>query len=153
MAMSMEVILLEDLHGVGRRGDNIKVRRGYARNFLLPRGLALEAVGSAAKVFAEKERVRQIHENRLRGAAEKEAEKLNKLSVTIPVQAGEDGKLFGSVTNADIAAAMAAQGHQVDRRSVLLEEPLKELGVYQIRVKLFHEVEAKVRVLVTQQAS
>lgn len=149
----MEVILLEDVDGLGQRGDEVKVKRGYARNFLLPRGLALEAVGAAARVFQQREHSRKIQENRARIAAEREAEKLAKVSLTIQVQAGEDGKLFGSVTNGDIALSLAAAGHEVDKRHILLEEPLKELGVYQIRVKLFHEVEAKIRVLVTNQSS
>ncbi|MFN8549589.1 MAG: 50S ribosomal protein L9 [Candidatus Eisenbacteria bacterium] len=151
--MQTEVILLEDIHGLGRRGDNVRVKPGYARNFLLPRNLALEATSAGAHVFQERERVRQIQENRQRHAAEKEAEKINKLTVTIPVQAGEDGKLFGSVTNADIAEAMAKAGLKTDKRAILLEEPLKELGVYLVRVKLFQEVEAKVRVLVTNQTA
>lgn len=150
--MQTEVILLEDIHGLGRRGDNVRVKPGYARNYLLPRSLALEATSAGARLFQEKERSRSIQENRLRHAAEKEAEKINKLTVTIPVQAGEDGKLFGSVTNADIAEAMDKAGTQVDKRSILLEEPLKELGVYLVRVKLFQEVEARIRVLVTNQA-
>ncbi len=150
--MQTEVILLEDVHGLGRRGDNLRVKPGYARNFLLPRNLALEATSGGARLFQERERVRQIHENRSRIAAEKEAEKINKLTVTIAVQAGEDGKLFGSVTNADIAEAMSKAGHAIDKRTILLEDPLKELGVYLVRVKLFQEVEAKIRVLVTNQS-
>ncbi len=148
--MQTEVILLEDVDGVGNRGDSVRVRPGFARNFLLPRKLALEATGAAARVFQERERSRRINENKERSAAEKVAQKLSTLSLTITVQAGEDGKLFGSVTNADIADAAAKAGHTVDKRAIQLEEPLKELGVYQIRVKLFRDVEAKIKVLVTQ---
>jgi len=146
----MEVILLENVEGVGKRGDQIKVHRGYARNYLLPRSLALEATSSGARQFQERERVRTSQEGRARVEAEKFAEKLNKLTIHMKVQAGDDGKLFGSVTNADLANAIAAEGHTVDKRDVLLEEPLKELGVYHVRIKLFREVEAKVRVLVTK---
>jgi large subunit ribosomal protein L9 len=147
----MEMILLEDVFGLGRRGDKVKVRRGYARNYLLPRQLALEATSAGARMFQEHERVTNIRQNRARNAAEKEAAALNKLTLTIPVQAGEDGKLFGSVTAADIAEELARQGHTVDKRHVVLEETLRELGVYQIRIKLFQEVEARVRVFVTKQ--
>ena len=147
----MQVILLEDVHGLGRRGDQVKVMRGYARNFLLPRKLALEATSAGARVFQEHERVRVIQEDRMRHVAEKEAAKLDKLTVTMKVQAGEDGKLFGSVTSADLSAALAEQGHTIDKRNVLLEEPLKELGVYHVRMKVFKEVEGKVRVLVTKE--
>lgn len=147
----MDVILLDDVHGLGRRGDQVKVQRGYARNFLLPRKLALEATSAGARVFQEGERVRVIRDNRMRHAADKEAAKLDKLTLTIKVQAGDDGKLFGSVTSADIAEALAAQEFRIDKRNVLLEEPLKELGVYHVRVKVFKEVEGKVRLLVTKE--
>lgn len=147
----MQVILLDDVHGLGRRGDQVKVMRGYARNFLLPRKLALEATSAGARVFSEHERVRVIRDNRARHAAEKESAKLDKLTLTLKVQAGEDGKLFGSVTSADIAGALAELGHQIDKRNVLLEEPLKELGVYHVRIKVFKEVEGKVRLLVTKE--
>ncbi|MCA9729197.1 MAG: 50S ribosomal protein L9, partial [Candidatus Eisenbacteria bacterium] len=90
-------------------------------------------------------------EDRQRVDAEKIATKLNKVSVHIKVQAGDDGKLFGSVTSADIAEAIVAQGVTVDRKQVLLEEPVRELGVYQVPVKIFQDVEGKVRVLVTKE--
>jgi large subunit ribosomal protein L9 len=147
----MEIILLEDVYGLGRKGDTVKVVRGYARNFLLPRNLALEATSAGARVFQERERVSTIQRNRQRNAAEKEAGALNKLTLTIPVQAGEDGKLFGSVTNSDIAEELARAGHAIDKRQIQLEETLRELGVYHVRVKLYQDVDAKVRVFVTKQ--
>ncbi len=147
----MEIILLEDVYGLGRRGDTVKVVRGYARNYLVPRNLALEATSAGARVFQERERVAAIQRNRARAAAEKESGLLNKLTVTIPVQAGEDGKLFGSVTNADIADAIGQAGHTVDKRHIDLDETLRELGVYHVRIKLHQDVEAKVRVFVTKQ--
>ncbi|MEZ4648958.1 MAG: 50S ribosomal protein L9 [Candidatus Eisenbacteria bacterium] len=146
----MDVILLENVEGVGKRGDQVKVERGYARNYLLPRSLALEATSSGARQFQEKERVRVAQESKARVEAEKQASHLNKLTIHMKVQAGDDGKLFGSVTSADIAEAIAAEGHTVDKRDILLEEPLKELGVYHVRIKIFKEVEGKVRVLVTK---
>lgn len=147
----MDLILLEDVFGLGRRGDTVKVQSGYARNFLLPRKLALEATSAGARMFQEHERVSGIRRNRARNAAEKEAAALNKLTLTIPVQAGEDGKLFGSVTSSDLAEELARHGHAIDKRHVLLDETLRELGVYHVRVKLFQEVEARVRVFVTKQ--
>jgi len=146
----MEVILLEDVYGLGRRGDTVKVVRGYARNFLLPRNLALEATSAGARVFQERERVSNIQRNRQRNAAEKLAAVLNKLTITMPVQAGEDGKLFGSVTSADLAQELARAGHEIDKRHIQLDETLRELGVYHVRVKLFQDVDAKVRVFVTK---
>lgn len=147
----MEVILLENVDGVGRRGQTIKVSRGYARNYLLPRSLGLEATSAGARLFQERERVRSQRENKSRTEAEKQAARLGKVTVHIKVQAGDDGKLFGSVTNGDIAESIAAQGVEIDRRSVLLEEPIRELGVYHVRVKVFQEIEGKVRVLVTKE--
>ncbi len=147
----MELILLEDIFGLGRRGDKVDVVRGYARNYLLPRNLALEATSAGARVFQERDRVAAIRSNRMRHAAEKEAAQLNKLTITIPVQAGEDGKLFGSVTSSDLAEELARHDHQVDKRNVLLEETLKELGVYHVRIKLYQDVEGKVRVFVIKQ--
>ena len=146
----MEVILLENVEGMGKRGDQVKVQRGYARNYLLPRSLALEATSSGARQFQERERVRVAQDSKARTEAVKQAEKLNKLTVHMKVQAGDDGKLFGSVTSNDIALAIAAEGHTVDKRDILLEEPLKELGVYHVRIKIFKDVEGKVRVLVTK---
>jgi large subunit ribosomal protein L9 len=147
----MEVILLENVDGLGRRGQTVKVARGFARNFLFPRKLGMEATSAGARMFQEVERVRQSRENRQRGEAEKVATKLNKVSVHIKVQAGDDGKLFGSVTAADIAEAISAQGVAVDRKQVQLEEPVRELGVYHVPVKVFQDVEGKVRVLVTKE--
>jgi len=147
----MEIILLENVDGLGRRGDTVKVARGFARNFLLPRKLGMEATSAGARMFKEGERIRQVREDRQRTDAEKVAHKLNKVSVHIKVQAGDDGKLFGSVTSADIAAAIVAQGVEIDRRQVLLEEPVRELGVYHVPIKVFQEVEGKVRVLITKE--
>ena len=94
--------------------------------------------------------MRVAQESKARVEAEKRATHLNKLTIHMKVQAGDDGKLFGSVTSGDIAEAIAAEGHTVDKRDILLEEPLKELGVYHVRIKIFKEVEGKVRVLVTK---
>lgn len=147
----MEIILLENVDGVGRRGETVKVARGFARNFLFPRKLGMEATSAGAQMFKEAERARRGREDRQRTDADKLANQLNKVSVHIKVQAGDDGKLFGSVTSADISAAIAAKGVTVDRKQILLEEPLRELGVYHVPVKIFQDVEGKVRVLVTKE--
>ncbi|MBD3162661.1 MAG: 50S ribosomal protein L9 [Candidatus Eisenbacteria bacterium] len=141
----MEVILLEEVDGLGRRGDKVSVAQGYARNYLLPRKLALAATSGGARIFMESERVRRMQSDRTRALAEKTAAKLNKLSVTVFMQAGEDDRLFGSVTAADISEKIAAEGYEIDKRQVQLEEPLKALGAYNVKLKLYQEVEAKVR--------
>ena len=148
----MEVILIQDVEGLGRRGDKAQVAPGYARNFLFPRGLALAATSAGAKRFAELERQRLAKANRERREAEQLATVLRKVTVQIPVQVGEEDRLFGSVTSADIAQALAEAGHKVDRRAILLEEPIKTLGVYTIRLRLHPEVEGKVKVLVKPKA-
>ncbi len=147
----MEIILLEEVDGLGRRGDKVVVSRGYARNFLLPRKLALAATSAGARIFMESERIKQSRQDRLRVAAEKLATKLNKASITVFMQAGEDDRLFGSVTAADVAEKLAADGFEVDKRQVHLEEPLKALGAYNVRIKLHQDVEAKVRVWVKKE--
>jgi large subunit ribosomal protein L9 len=147
----MEVILLEEVEGLGHRGDKVNVARGYARNFLLPRKLALAATSGGARIFMESERVKAVKQDRMSVLAEKAATKLNKLSVTVFMQAGDDDRLFGSVTASDIAEKIAAEGFEVDKKQIQLEEPLKALGAYKIRVKLYGDVEASVRVWVKKE--
>ena len=147
----MEVILLDQVEGLGRRGDKVSVARGYARNYLLPRKLAIAATTAGARVFMESERVKQTKHEKMRIQAEKVAAKLNKVSVTVMMQAGEDDRLFGSVTAADIAERLVADGYEIEKRQVNLEEPLKALGAYNVRVKLFQDIEAKVRVWVKKE--
>jgi large subunit ribosomal protein L9 len=144
----MEVILLEDVKGVGRRGQKVKVAPGYARNFMIPNRLAISAAGAGAKVFAEGEKHRARRDQKVRREAEEAAKKFTDVSVHIPVEAGEEDKLFGAVTAADIAAALATQGIEVDKRKIQLEEPLKALGAYNVPIKLFQDVEAKIKVFV-----
>ena len=147
----MEVILLEEVEGLGRRGDKVSVARGYARNYLLPRKLALAATSGGARIFMESERVKAAKQDRMLVLAEKAAVKLNKLSVTVFMQAGEDDRLFGSVTASDIAEKIVAEGYEVDKRQIQLEEPLKALGAYKVKLKLHGDVEASVRVWVKKE--
>jgi len=147
----MQVILLEDMEGLGTRGQTVTVADGYARNYLIPHKKAISAAGSGAKVFMEQERQRAAKENRLRRAAEKIAAQMAKTSCTIPVQVGEEDRVFGSVTAQDIADALKGQGFEVDKKKVLLEEPLKALGVYNVKVKLMSDVVAKVKVWVVKE--
>lgn len=144
----MEIILTRDVEGLGKRGERATVADGYARNFLFPQQLALEATSAGAQRFGELERQRAARDNRDRREAEKLAAHLADVSVQIPVQVGEDDKLFGSVTSADIAEALKREGVEIDRRAIQLEEPLKVLGVYNVAVKVHSEIEAKIKVLV-----
>ena len=146
----MEIILLEDVKGVGKRGEKIKVANGYARNFMIPNKLAVVSTDSGAAIFAEAERRRSRREQKSRREAEEAAKKYANVSVHISVEVGEEDKLFGSVTSSDIAESLREQGIEIDKRKILLEEPLRQLGVYSVPIKLFQDVEAKIKVWVVK---
>ena len=148
----MEVILLEHVQGIGARGDRIKVAPGYARNFLIPNKLAISAAGAGAKVFAEVQRQLEGRERKEKGVAETLAKSLSGVQVKIDVEVGEEGKLFGSVTSADIAEKLAEQGHTIDKRKIVLEEPIRQLGIYNVPVRLMSDVEGEVKVWVEKKA-
>jgi len=146
----MEVILLEDVANLGKRGEKLAVKDGYARNYLLPRKLALPATPSGLKMLKEEERRRAVREMKMHREAEDMAKALSKVSCTAEVQAGEDDRVFGAVTSADIAELLANQGFDIDKRKIMLDEPLKALGVYTIPIRLYKDVEAKVKVWVVK---
>lgn len=149
----MEVILLEDVKNLGKGGEKVVVKDGYARNYLLPRKLALPATDSGLKMLKEEERRRAVREVKLQREAEETAKTLNQISCTAEVEAGEDDRVFGAVTSGDIADLLKKQGYDVDRKKIVLEEPLKALGVYTIPIKLHTDVEARVKVWVVKKAS
>ena len=142
--------MLEDVKGLGAEGETVKVSPGYARNYLIPNKLAIQASGAGAKIFTEVMRQRQQRAGKQRRAAEEMAKKFTDVQVHIPMEAGEEDRLFGSVTSADIAAALAEQGISVDKRKIGLDEPLKQLGVFDVPVKLFQEIEGTVKVWVVK---
>jgi large subunit ribosomal protein L9 len=147
----MEVILREHVDNLGRRGDVVKVAPGYARNFLLPRKLAL-AVNEGNKRLIERERkLAETRELEERQQAEAVATRLSQLELTLARRVGETEQLYGSVTTADIAEALAAKGLEVDRKRIHLDEPLKALGEFTVPVKLHHDVTAQLKVHVTKQ--
>ena len=144
----MEVILREHVDNLGRRGDIVKVAEGYARNYLLPRKLAL-AVNEGNKRQIERERknaeARELEE---KAQAEAYAARLAELEVSIPRRVGENDTLYGSVTSVDIASALAAKGFDVDRRKIVLADPLKALGQVTVPIKIHRDVTAQVKVSV-----
>jgi large subunit ribosomal protein L9 len=146
----MEVILLEDVQGLGQRGDRIKVAAGYARNYMIPNKLAIAAKGAGARIFEEHERQRNRREQKVQREAEDTAKKFSNISVHISVEVGEEDRLFGSVTASDIADSLKEQGIDIDKRKILLDEPLKQLGVYNVPIKLHRDVEPKVKVWVVK---
>jgi len=147
----MEVILLDSIPKLGERGTTVKVKPGYARNYLFPRQLALPANQANQRVFQENERVADKRDQQARASAEQSAAKYSDVSCTIPVQVGEEDKLYGSVTTADIAKSLADQGHEVDRRQIQLDEPIKQLGVYTLDIRLHREVSAPIKVWVVKE--
>ena len=146
----MEVILLEDIGGLGKRGAAVRVADGYARNFLIPRKKAIEAVGNARAVFKDRERARVALEQKQRQAAEGLREQLAALSLQFSVEAGEEDQLYGSVSAHEIQDALAAKGYSIERKSVRLPEPIKSLGVFEVPIHLFEEIEAPVKVWVVR---
>ncbi len=144
----MEVILREDVKSLGKTGDLVKVKPGYARNFLLPKGLAFEATeGNRKRILAES-KARMAKSAEERGAAEAVAAKLSGVTVTLARKAGEGDRLFGSITAQDIADALADAGQTVDKRKIELEHPIKSLGTHAVPVRLHHDVQAEIRVTV-----
>lgn len=144
----IEVILREDVQSLGKAGEMVRVKPGYARNFLLPRGLAFEATEGNKKRIAGETRARATRDQAERVEAERAAATLGAVALTLTGKAGEEGKLFGSITAQDIADALAAQGHPVDRRRIELDHPIKTLGQHTVQVRLHAEVHAEVRVSV-----
>jgi len=147
----MEVILRNAIDKLGHPGDIVTVSSGYARNFLLPRGFAFEATeGNRKRIALEKSRL-EAAENERRQAAETIAERLAEVSLTFAARVGDEGKLFGSVTTADIAHQLEAQGFHVEKRQVELNEPIKALGVYRVGVRLHADVKPEIKVWVIKQ--
>jgi large subunit ribosomal protein L9 len=146
----MDVILLEDLEGLGAKGSMVHVKPGYARNYLLPRRLAISAGETAAHLFQELERQRQAQADKRIVQARAEAAKLEGVEVNIPAEANDEDTLFGSVTSADVADALAKAGHSVDKRRIELTDHIKQLGRYDVPVRIFQEVTATVKVWVVR---
>ena len=143
--MSLQVILSENVPNLGQVGDIVDVANGYARNYLFPRQLAILASSRNVKQFEHTKRVVASKLTKAVEQASAEAKKLSNLALTIPCQVGEEDKLFGSVTNRDIADALAKEGYTVDRRNISLEKPIKSLGVFPVNVKLMTDVTAEVQ--------
>jgi large subunit ribosomal protein L9 len=147
----MEVILREDISNLGSRGQVVKVAAGYARNFLIPKKLAVTATGSNKKIVEQERQAHLRKEAKLQGEAQDLAKLVNGVSVTIRQKSGENDQLFGSVTSKDVADALAAKGFTIDRRKIQLDEPIKSLGEFKVPVKLHKEVTAEVTVVVAKE--
>ena len=147
----IKLILKSDLKELGNSGDIVDVKDGYARNFLIPAGLALKYSESVVKVLEEEKKKEKIRLEKEKKQASLYQEKISKISCTIPVKVGEEGKLFGAVTSADIEEALKQEGIKIDKRKIELPEPIKVLGVYTVPVRLHPEVIANIKVWVVKE--
>ncbi len=147
----MKVILMDNVKDLGDAGDILEVKKGFFRNYLLPRNLAVEAHPKNVKALNHQKSLLDVKIAKGLIDAKKAGEKLETLSLTLSRKAGEQDKLFGSVTDMDIAAALKDKGFDVDRKQIILDEPIKALGVYQIPVKLHSDLETKIKVWVIKE--
>jgi large subunit ribosomal protein L9 len=148
----MEIILQEDVEKLGTRGQIVSVKDGYARNFLLPRKLAVAADASNMKRLEKMRAAFAKKEATERESAQKQAELLSAVALKLTRKAGDNDQLFGSVTSADIADALAAQGYTIDKRKIQLDDPIKLVGEYPITLKLFRDVTATVKLTIEREA-
>ncbi|NVM24658.1 MAG: 50S ribosomal protein L9 [Desulfobacterales bacterium] len=144
----MKIILVQDFESLGFEGDIVDVARGYARNYLIPKGVAIEAGNSSSK--AMELRKDKIMDKRMKDkeAAERAREKISQVTITIRQKVGEEGRLYGSVTSRDIARELESEGIMVDRRKIVIDEAIRTLGEFEVAVKLHPEVSAKIRIVV-----
>ncbi len=147
----MEIILLEDIDGLGKRGTAVRVAAGFARNYLIPRNMAVAAVGDAMAVFKARERARVTRDMKQRQVAEKLRGDLMGVTLEFSVQTGEEDQLYGSISAHDIHDALKGKGFEVERKQIRLEEPIRALGVFDVPIHLFEEIEAPVKVWVIRQ--
>jgi len=147
----LKVILREDVSKLGKSGDAVVVADGFGRNYLLPRGLAVQASTKNVKVLEHQKKLIQTRQAKLRVESQDLSKRLEAVSCTIARKAGEEDKLYGSVTSRDIADALKEQGVVVDRRRILLEEPIKQLGMVSVPIQLHPEVTGTIKVWVVKQ--
>lgn len=142
----MKVILVKDVKNVGKAGEIVNVSDGYGRNYLLPRGLAIEATKSNVKALNEKKKAEEKKRQQELEEAKEMAQKLSNLSLVLKVKAGENGKLFGSVTSKDVEEALKEKGFDIDKKKIVFNENVKTTGTYYVDIKLYQGVTAKVKV-------
>ena len=146
----MKVILLKDVEKLGSIGDEIKVKDGYARNYLIPKKLAAEATKGALRILEQKKREKEARDKEIKEELEKIAKKIEESSFTITIEVGEEDKVFGSVTSEMIADCLNGEGIEIDKRKIVLPEPIKALGVYDVEIRLHPEVKTQARVWIVK---
>lgn len=148
----MKVILKENVESLGKAGDTLKVSDGYARNFLIPRGFAIEASSKSMKTLEQEKKHILQRIDRERKKAELLVEKINGVTCTISRRVGEQDKLFGSVTTKDIEKSLLDQGIEIDRKTILLEEPIKSLGEFPVKIRLQPGITAEIKIMVVAES-
>ncbi len=146
----MKVILTKDMQSLGIVGDEMEVKDGYARNYLIPKGLAMEVTEGVLRLLEQKKKKRQRLEGKIKEEYEKLAERIKNVSCTIPMETGEEDKIFGSVTSEMIAQVLQQEGIEIDKKKIVLNDPIKSLGVYSVDIKLHPEVKTQARVWVVK---
>jgi large subunit ribosomal protein L9 len=144
----MKIILRQDMDALGLEGDTVEVANGYARNYLIPKGIALEANVQNVKLFETQSKKIEIKRVKAKEEAEKIKEKLADVMITISQKAGDEDKLYGSVTNMDIAAHLEKQGILIDRKKISMDKPIKTLGEFEVSIRLYPEVTGSIKVAV-----
>jgi len=147
----MKVILRQDYEPLGEMGSTVEVKDGYARNYLIPQGIVYRSSPKALRMLEEERRIQAKRDVHHQKSAQKLAQRLSQATVITRRKAGEEGRLFGSVTSQDIADALLEQGIELDRRKIILDEPIRLLGTYQVRVRLHAEVNALLQVSVLKE--
>ena len=150
MATHIQVVLKDDVDKLGSSGDLVRVKPGYARNYLIPRGLAAVATRANVAQIEHEKKVAVARAAKLKGDAQAVAKRMSDIVINLMAQAGEGDKMFGSIGTKDIADALKAKGHEVDRKKILLPEPIKSLGEHTVSVKLGYDVAATIKVVVTK---
>jgi large subunit ribosomal protein L9 len=144
----VRVILIKDFENLGKTGETIDVKSGYARNYLIPQGIALIANSAGLKKIQEQVRLKELRNKKALQKAQELADKLSSLSLTIPVQVGEEDRVFGAVTSQMVAEQLLEKGYEIDKRHIMLEEPIKALGIFEIPVKILQDVTATIKLWV-----
>ena len=144
----MKVLMKQDVPKIGKKGELLEVKEGYARNFLIPNGLAVEASGGALKQHDEEKKAQDRRKAKEKEEAQEQAKKIEALYILIKHKAGEEGRLFGSITSAEIAEALKQKGFTIDKKKISLEDPIRLVGEYTVKIKLHHEVVADLPVKV-----
>ena len=146
----MEIILSKDVQSLGKLGELVKVNDGYARNYLLPKKLAFVATPANLKKIEQQEKKRKLDYEQQKQDAQDVASKLNKVSCTLSVEVNDLDKLYGAVTEADIANALEVEGFTIEKKDIIIEKPIEELGIFDISINLHSDVTAKIRLWVTK---